>query len=179
MGKIHVCVNNAGYGTKEPLLADSNPEEWMSSFNINVQGSLHTAQAFLHTAVTDAVPVLINITSFLSYMPAASFSSYAASKAACVALFDTLQVENEGVRVVSLHPGIVGTEMTRRAGGVGMDEASLPADFAVWLASPEAAFTKGRYLWANWDIEELKDRAGEIEGSGLLRMGLGGVPFRG
>jgi hypothetical protein len=26
----------------------------------------------------------------------------------------------------------------------------------VWLASPEADFVKGRYLWAHWDVEELK-----------------------
>jgi len=54
---------------------------------------------------------------------------------------------------------------------------SLPGNFAVWLASPEAAFTKGKYLWANWDVEELKARAENIKGSGLLTMSLNGWPF--
>lgn len=29
----------------------------------------------------------------------------------------------------------------------------------VWLASREAEFLKGRFLWANWDVEELKQKA--------------------
>jgi hypothetical protein len=38
------------------------------------------------------------------------------------------------------------------------DLVELPANFIVWLASPEAAFLKGRFLWSNWDIKELKEK---------------------
>ena len=31
----------------------------------------------------------------------------------------------------------------------------LPGDFAVWLASPEAAFLAGKFVWAQWDVDEL------------------------
>lgn len=31
----------------------------------------------------------------------------------------------------------------------------LPAHFAVWLASPEADFLHGRFLWAHWDVEQM------------------------
>lgn len=31
----------------------------------------------------------------------------------------------------------------------------LPGDFAVWLASPEANFLNGRFVWAQWDVDEL------------------------
>ena len=31
----------------------------------------------------------------------------------------------------------------------------LPGDFAVWLASPEAEFLNGRFVWAEWDVDEL------------------------
>lgn len=34
------------------------------------------------------------------------------------------------------------------------DDAKLPGAFAVWLASPEAAFLNGRYVKATWDVEE-------------------------
>lgn len=33
----------------------------------------------------------------------------------------------------------------------------LPGDFAVWAASAEATFLHGRFVWANWDVEELKE----------------------
>lgn len=35
----------------------------------------------------------------------------------------------------------------------------------LWLASPEATFLKGKFLWSNWDVDELKTRAEEIESS--------------
>lgn len=54
---------------------------------------------------------------------------------------------------------------------------SLPASFHVWLASPEARFLKGKFLWANWDVDELKARAKAIESSAILSIGLNGWPF--
>lgn len=51
----------------------------------------------------------------------------------------------------------------------------LPAHFCVWLASPEAAFLKNKFAWANWDVEELRSRAREIEETHLLTVGLDGV----
>jgi len=47
----------------------------------------------------------------------------------------------------------------------------------VWLASHEALFLKGKFLWANWDVKELKARSEEIEAKGLLSLGLVGWPF--
>jgi hypothetical protein len=54
---------------------------------------------------------------------------------------------------------------------------SLPSHFNVWLASPEAEFLKGKYVWVNWDVEELQARAEEIKNSLLLKVGLLGVPM--
>jgi hypothetical protein len=47
----------------------------------------------------------------------------------------------------------------------------------VWLASPEARFLKGKFLWSNWDVDELKARREELESSTALSVGLGGWPF--
>ena len=44
------------------------------------------------------------------------------------------------------------------------------------MASEEAEFLNGRYVWANWDVEELKERKGEILGdAGLLTLSLEGI----
>jgi hypothetical protein len=53
--------------------------------------------------------------------------------------------------------------------------AKLPSQLLVWLASPEASFLKGKFVWANWDVDELKARADEIKNSLLLRVSLNGV----
>jgi len=55
---------------------------------------------------------------------------------------------------------------------------SLPASFNVWLASPEARFLKGKFLWANWDVNELKAQAKEIEAGTQFSIGLVGWPFQ-
>ena len=57
---------------------------------------------------------------------------------------------------------------------------SLPADFLVWIASPEAEFLKNKIVFASWDVEELKDRKKEIlggpPGTGELWIGYTGFP---
>jgi hypothetical protein len=54
----------------------------------------------------------------------------------------------------------------------------LVGNFAVWLASPEASFLDGKYVWGNWDVDELKAMANQItaDGSSNLTHGLIGWP---
>ena len=48
----------------------------------------------------------------------------------------------------------------------------------MWLASPEGAFLKGRFVWANWDAKELKEREEEVKkDKNLFTLSLGGWPF--
>ena len=49
--------------------------------------------------------------------------------------------------------------------------AELPAAIMVWLATAETNFLEGRMVWANWDVEELKQRSGEIVQKNLLEVG--------
>lgn len=54
----------------------------------------------------------------------------------------------------------------------------MPAGAAVWLASPEATFLHGRFIWASWDVDELKE--GDVrkridEDIIFLKFGLNGV----
>lgn len=35
--------------------------------------------------------------------------------------------------------------------------AAVPGQVAVWAASPEARFLHGRFIWASWDVDELKE----------------------
>lgn len=55
--------------------------------------------------------------------------------------------------------------------------AALPAHFCVWLASPEAGFLNGKFVWSNWDVPELKARAEEIQSSPMLTTNIIGWPF--
>ena len=50
-----------------------------------------------------------------------------------------------------------------------MYSAELAGDFAVWLASPEAAFLHGRFVQAAWDLDELR--------TGKMRERIDSDPF--
>ncbi len=52
--------------------------------------------------------------------------------------------------------------------------SQAPAYFSVWAASPEAQFLNGKYVWCNWDVNELKDMAPEIQNSPRFSHGLVG-----
>lgn len=91
-------------------------------------------------------------------------------------------VPEPSMRIISLHPGVVYTSAVERAsGGRGRDlpiwdDPSLAAHMALWLSSPAAAFLHGRFIWANWDADELVARRGEIlSDHGLLKVGITGV----
>jgi hypothetical protein len=52
----------------------------------------------------------------------------------------------------------------------------LPGHFSVWLASPEADFLHGKFVCANWDVEELMSRKEEFEKTDLATIRLAGLP---
>lgn len=91
-------------------------------------------------------------------------------------------VPEPSMRIISLHPGVVYTSAVERAsGGRGKDlpiwdDPSLAAHMALWPSSPAAAFLHGRFIWANWDADELVARREEIlSDHGLLKVGITGV----
>lgn len=55
--------------------------------------------------------------------------------------------------------------------------ADLPGCFVVWVTSPEAAFLRGKYVWCNWDVDELKSRKEELSQPNQLTITMNGWPF--
>ncbi|KAK5126162.1 hypothetical protein LTR08_005025 [Meristemomyces frigidus] len=110
------------------------------------------------------------------------FASYSIAKLAVFRLWDSLAFANPDLSVFHLQPGVVDTAMNKESGGVDAlgfeDDVSLPASFSVWLASSEARFLKDKFLWANWDVDELKAQARDIEASTRFNIGLVGWPFQ-
>lgn len=56
---------------------------------------------------------------------------------------------------------------------------ALSAHFILWLASKEATFLKGKFVCAQWNVEELKAKAKEIETTRILEANLHGWPYGG
>ncbi|KAI9708236.1 MAG: hypothetical protein M1820_004190 [Bogoriella megaspora] len=180
-GKLHVVISNAAIiGPQDPV-RDVDGDRFLDSIHQNLKGSLNVAQAFLRYAAADAVAIDVN--SSAAHMNFGSgFPAYCTAKLAVFRLWGHLATSNPDVSVFHVQPGIVDTTMNRESGGIDavgfQDDVSLPASFHVWLASPEARFLRGKFLWANWNVDELKARAKEIEESTQLSIGLVGWPFQ-
>ncbi|KAK5049319.1 hypothetical protein LTR84_004248 [Exophiala bonariae] len=175
-GRIDIFINNAGILANEGAVIDYPESEVRRSFDTNLMGSFNALQAFTSLAAPGAK--LLNIGSAISHwspLPEVpGVWSYAATKLAALKMVDYYASENPYIHVVSIQPGIIGTEINPKI-PVGPDTVELPAHFLVWIASDEATFLRNKFVWANWDVEELKARREEIRSSSLLRVILNGV----
>ncbi|KAI9716475.1 MAG: hypothetical protein M1812_005370 [Candelaria pacifica] len=184
IGNIDVLINNAGYLQSPSLSVDMDIDDSWLGFEINVKGTMIMSKAFLKHITANKVkePIYINVTSAAALFTFPSGGAYAAGKAAATRIMDHVQLNHPELRVFNLQPGIVETEMSKKSGFSmkDSDDVDLPAHFMVWLTSPEAAFLKGRFLFANWDVEEMKAKKKELENDPtLLTVTLGGWPFAG
>lgn len=52
----------------------------------------------------------------------------------------------------------------------------LPAGWCVWASTKQASFLHGRFVWAEWGVDELEGMKDWLSSNpGFLRMGLQGV----
>ena len=49
-----------------------------------------------------------------------------------------------------------------------MTDGKLTGEFFAWAATDEADFLSGRFVWADWDVDELKGKKAEILEKDLL-----------
>ncbi|KAI1811785.1 hypothetical protein GGS20DRAFT_561358 [Poronia punctata] len=177
---VDVVINCAGYAPTLAPVAKSDLKDFWRGFEVNVLGPATLAQViaarapgatFLQLGTAGAL--------FPAQMPMAG---YATSKLALVKLMEYVGAENPGLRVVTVHPGVVpetegGQKMVKESGVAWPgDDIKLPARFLVWAASDEASFLKNKFVFANWDVDEMKARAEEIAASPELTIGLNGFP---
>ncbi|KAL6863050.1 hypothetical protein ACO1O0_003294 [Amphichorda felina] len=178
--KLDVLISAAAVTGPLESIQDVDADKFINGVEINLRGALHVAKAFLNYASAKAVAV--NVSSSAAHLDfGPGFVSYSTAKMAVVRLWNSLSFSNPALSVFHVQPGVVDTDMNREAGGVKAigfeDHVSLPASFMLWLASPEARFLNGRFLWANWDVDELKAQAKEIEEGTRFSVGLVGWPF--
>ena len=113
--RIHLVVNNAGGLGPSPLpaLADYPLHELTDLFAVNVVGQLGLIQAALPKLTPDAV--IVDITSDASVEAYAGWGGYGATKAALDHLGRVLAVERPDLRVLTIDPGDMRTQMHQDA----------------------------------------------------------------
>ncbi len=158
---LDILVNNAGILIPKPAHETTN-DEWDTVFNVNVRG--------VWLGIRACVPLMkgrnasiINISSIYGIVGAPMAGAYIASKGAVRLLTKSCAVDliQFGIRVNSVHPGVVDTPMTkdllhgdpavRKAimGATLFDRPCQPIEVSkavLFLASDEASFVHGAEL---------------------------------
>jgi NAD(P)-dependent dehydrogenase (short-subunit alcohol dehydrogenase family) len=169
-GGIDVADSNAGSLDQWKKIAESDTTSWWKDCEVNLKGTYYVIRytmshliesAKQHSSRGTSGGHLILISSIGAQLLTPNASAYQTSKHAINRLCEFVNVDHgeDGVKCFAIHPGGVATvlakNMPKELHPNLVDEPDLAAGFAVWLCSGKADWAKGRYLSANWDVDEL------------------------
>ncbi|KIK66733.1 hypothetical protein GYMLUDRAFT_37861 [Collybiopsis luxurians FD-317 M1] len=195
---VNVLVLNAAYfGPNGPDTLSLDRNELRQAFDTNVVGNFFMSAKFVQQPARPAADhshhklYLVHVsTAGIHVYPSGNQNSYNSSKLAFMSLVGRIADERkvDDVQIISYHPGALYSEGASKHVPKDLlkwDDMSLPADYAVWAASPEASWLHGRFVWAHWDVDELQvaahqadsDVAKQLEQEkGYLKAGVIGLP---
>jgi NAD(P)-dependent dehydrogenase (short-subunit alcohol dehydrogenase family) len=121
---VQVVVNNAAiFMAATPL--DGNALAALElGMNINVFGLVRMAQAFAPVLKQNGDGAFVQINSVASLVCASNFATHSASKAAAYSITQALRelLGSQGIAVLSVHPGLIASDMGHAAGLAGSAE---------------------------------------------------------
>jgi 3-oxoacyl-[acyl-carrier protein] reductase len=150
LGPVSILVNNAGLASRGRAVADTDPAEVARLLATHAEGPHHLCRLVLpHMRTCDRGDIVF-ISSVATDHHAANGAPYNMAKAAMEALASTLAKEEQrhGIRVNTVAPGLVETEMGRRlvqAGGVDLDDLHQHYPFGR-VCQPEDVAAVVRFL---------------------------------
>ena len=169
-GRLDILVNNAGAIIGPAPILHMAEESWRKTFDINATGVFLSCKAALPLLIDGKRGGrIINISSIAAVRPRPFMSAYAGSKAAVIALTQSLaqEVGEAGITVNAILPGDIDTSMkqwglmlesavtgqpqedvvSRLVDRIPLGRLGTPEDvarLAVFLASAEADFITGQ-----------------------------------
>jgi 3alpha(or 20beta)-hydroxysteroid dehydrogenase len=159
-GKLDVVVNNAGI-LKFSALADTKLADYMQVVNVNQVGTFLGMRAAVEPLKRAGGGSIVNISSIEGFFGGPFLVAYTASKFAVRGMTKVAAVElgQYGIRVNSIHPGAVQTNMTGDIPGVDPEsmakflspavplgrlaQAEDVANLCLFLASDESSYCTG------------------------------------
>ena len=125
---VQVVVNNAGVFIASTPLDSDAIDSLERGMEINVLGLIRMAQAFAPILRVNGGGALVQLNSIASLKCSSNFATHSASKAAAYSITQALRelLDQQGTSVLSVHPGLIATDMSDAAGLGGIAEpASL------------------------------------------------------
>ena len=167
-GRLDILVNNAGSLAGSDSFLSTTPEQWKSSFDVNLLGPMMVSQAVIPLMREIGGGRIINIGSTGSLGAEPGFGAYTTMKHGLVGFSKTLAAEfgPDGILCNTVCPGYIATDMHTAANirladeqgmsveqmkkerytNVALRDAGLPEDVAnavAYLAGPQANYVTG------------------------------------
>ena len=159
-GRVDVLVNNAGVGFSPRGIEHEDPEEHRRVVDINLEGVYLGMRAVVPAMTAQGSGSIVNISSIDGIVGVAGMTTYAATKFAVTGMTRTaaLELGRRGVRVNSVHPGVIETPLVQTARPEVLerlqrvlDRQAIPrmgtamevARLVLFLASDESSYCTG------------------------------------
>ncbi len=159
-GKLDTLVNNAGIGSSSFRVHEEPVERWDATMGVNLKGVFLGTRAVIPTMLVAGGGSIINISSQLGIVAVPhSGAAYQTAKGGVRILTKAtaLQYASDGIRVNSVHPGPIVTDMTEAGRSdperLAIMLARIPmgrygepdevANAVLYLASDESSFVTG------------------------------------
>jgi len=173
LGRLDILVNNVGAVT--PRLAgflDVTDEQWLHSITLNLLSAVRTTRAALPAMLAAGHGTIVTISSVNAFLPDPAVIDYSAAKAALSNFAKSLskEVGPRGVRVNTISPGPVATDLWLGANGVAATVGRASGQNPDAVAENAAADSvTGRFTRPD-EIADLvlllaSDRAGNVTGA--------------
>lgn len=162
-GRLDVLINNAGIVDQSAPLTEIDHARLTRMMNVNVIGAMLVAkEAVIRMKAQGDGGTIINVSSAAARLGSGNqYIDYAASKAAIDTFTKGLsdEVAGDGIRVMSVRPGLIDTEIHAKGGQPGRAQrlahmvpmkregsAEEVAKAILWLASDGASYVTGSTL---------------------------------
>ena len=146
VGRVDILVNNAGVCVFGSVL-QAEMADLQQEVEINYFGALRMARAFAPAMMEHRDGLIVNVASILGKVSLPAMGNYCAMKAALFSLSQALRgdLAPHGVRVITVFPGTIDTDMSRGFDGpkMNVDQAASEIIDAIRAERFETAIGDG------------------------------------
>lgn len=159
LGRLDICVNNAGLAKAQPFL-EMTRENWDRHLKVHLYGTFFCAQAAAREMVKRRFGRIVNIASVAGFMGPIDLAAYGAAKAGVMGMTRAaaLELADHGITVNAIAPGPIETDLLRVWPAEALRERALHQPVArlgaveevahatLFLAAEESGYINGTTL---------------------------------
>jgi len=181
LGPVTLVVNNAGAPGPAGLDWEVNAGAWFECIDVIIKGTFLLCQAIVPDMIARGSGRIINVASVSGTRALPPIVATSVAKTALIRFSETLanELDGRGVRVFSIHPGIVRTRLVESYGLSMPDEWFVGPERAgalcVKLAGGRCDALSGCFLNIDDNLDALVSQAQEIKTRELYTLRVQGI----